>query len=122
MISDFRKREQPIIFYNTSPSVVDTFLGVNIEEFVVVNSNEELLSHLRSEFYLTISQCTVWKFQDFSVTEILREINSWRFGSFRPSRSARIRTTITICQDGTVWKSIFCEINTLATALVKTLI
>ena len=50
MISDFRKREQPIIFYNTSPSVVDTFLGVNIEEFVVVNSNEELLSHLRSEF------------------------------------------------------------------------
>ena len=54
MISDFRKREQPIIFYNTSPSVVDTFLGVNIEEFVVVNSNEELLSHLRSEFYFTV--------------------------------------------------------------------
>ena len=56
MIGDFRKRSQPIIFYNTSPSVVDTFLGVNIEEFVVVNSNEELLSHLRSEFYLKVSQ------------------------------------------------------------------
>ncbi len=46
MISDFRKRNQPIIFYNTSPSVVDTFLGVNIEEFVVVHSLEELYDHL----------------------------------------------------------------------------
>merc|ERR1712223_1270223 len=47
MITDFRRRNQPIIFYNTSPSVVDTFLGVNIEEFVVVHSLDELNEHLR---------------------------------------------------------------------------
>ena len=50
MISDFRRRNQPIIFYNTSPSVVDTFLGVNIEEFVVVHSLDELHEHLRGNF------------------------------------------------------------------------
>ena len=50
MITDFRKRNQPIIFYNTSPSVIDTFLGVNIEEFVVVHSLEELNEHLRGKF------------------------------------------------------------------------
>ena len=47
MITDFRRRNQPIIFYNTTPSVIDTFLGVNIEEFVVVHSLEELNEHLR---------------------------------------------------------------------------
>ena len=47
MITDFRRRNQPIIFYNTSPSVIDTFLGVNIEEFVVVHSLDELNEHLR---------------------------------------------------------------------------
>jgi len=47
MITDFRSRNQPIIFYNTSPSVIDTFLGVNIEEFVVVHSLDELNEHLR---------------------------------------------------------------------------
>jgi len=46
MITDFRRRNQPIIFYNTSPSVIDTFLGVNIEEFVVVHSLDELNEHL----------------------------------------------------------------------------
>ena len=75
MISDFRKREQPIIFYNTSPSVVDTFLGVNIEEFVVVNSNEELLSHLRSEFYFTVFHSVeISGFFCLSDSQILREI------------------------------------------------
>ena len=52
MISDFRSRNQPIVFFNTSASVVDTFLGVNIDEFVVVHSNEELLAHIRSKFFL----------------------------------------------------------------------
>lgn len=46
MISDFRGRGQPIIFYKTSASVADTFLGVNIEEFFVVHSYEEMLQHL----------------------------------------------------------------------------
>ena len=50
MISDFRSRSQPIIFFNTASSVVDTFLGVNIEEFVVVHSVEEMNNHLRSEY------------------------------------------------------------------------
>ena len=54
MISDFRSRNQPIVFFNTSASVVDTFLGVNIDEFVVVHSNEELLAHIRSKFYFFI--------------------------------------------------------------------
>ncbi len=49
MISDFRSRGQPIIFFNTASSVVDTFLGVNIEEFVVVHSVEEMTQHLRSK-------------------------------------------------------------------------
>jgi sodium-independent sulfate anion transporter 11 len=48
MISDFRSRNQPIVFFNTSASVVDTFLGVNIDEFVVVHSSEELLAHIRT--------------------------------------------------------------------------
>jgi sodium-independent sulfate anion transporter 11 len=47
MISDFKAREQPIIFYNTASSVVDTFLGVNMDEFVVVHSMEEMYEHLR---------------------------------------------------------------------------
>ena len=50
MITDFRRRNQPIIFYNTTPSVIDTFLGVNIEEFVVVHSLEELNEHLRGMY------------------------------------------------------------------------
>lgn len=46
MISDFRRRGQPIIFYNTCTSVADTFLGVNHEEFVIIYSEEELYQHI----------------------------------------------------------------------------
>ena len=52
MISDFRGRNQPIVFFNTTDSVVNTFLGVNIEQFVVVHSNEELLAHIRGKYSL----------------------------------------------------------------------
>ena len=52
MISDFRARNQPIVFFNTTDSVVNTFLGVNIEQFVVVHSNEELLAHIRGKYSL----------------------------------------------------------------------
>jgi hypothetical protein len=48
MISDFKARNQPIIFYNTHSSVLDTFLGANVEEFTVVHSLEELHNHLHS--------------------------------------------------------------------------
>lgn len=41
MISDFRARGQELIFYNTHESVLDTFVGANVE-FNVVHSLEEL--------------------------------------------------------------------------------
>ena len=50
MISDFKARNQPIIFYNTHSSVLDTFLGANVEEFTVVHSLEELHNHLHCKF------------------------------------------------------------------------
>ena len=68
MISDFRSRNQPIVFFNTSASVVDTFLGVNIDEFVVVHSNEELLAHIRSKFFLNF-------FMNIEVFELNRCLN-----------------------------------------------
>ena len=52
MISDFRARNQPIIFYNTHSSVLDTFLGANVEEFTVVHSLEELHNHLHCKTHL----------------------------------------------------------------------
>jgi len=48
MISDFKSRSQPIIFYNTHSSVLDTFLGVNVEDFTIVHSLEELHNHLHA--------------------------------------------------------------------------
>ena len=45
MISDFRARGQELIFYNTHESVLDTFVGANVE-FNVVHSLEELHSCL----------------------------------------------------------------------------
>ena len=50
MITDFKRRNQQIIFYNTSPSVIDTFWGVDMEEFVMVFSVEELNEHLRGMY------------------------------------------------------------------------
>ncbi len=47
MISDFKKRNQAIIFYNTAPDVQSTFEGVRIKDFHVVHSFEELLEHLQ---------------------------------------------------------------------------
>ena len=46
MITDFRNRNQPLIFYNPLASVLDTFVGANIEEFVVVHSLDDLNNHL----------------------------------------------------------------------------
>ena len=50
MITDFKSRNQPIIFYNTHSSVLDTFLGVHVEDFTVVHSLEELHNHLHGKF------------------------------------------------------------------------
>ena len=50
MITDFKRRNQQIIFYNTSPSVIDTFFVINLDEFVMVFSVEELNEHLRGMF------------------------------------------------------------------------
>lgn len=49
MISDFKSRSQPIIFYNTHSSVLDTFLGVNVEDFTIVHSLDELHSTLHGK-------------------------------------------------------------------------
>ena len=43
------------------------------------------LDHTEIWFVLTGDGLTVWKFQDFSVTQILREIN---FGEFKSAQSA----------------------------------
>ena len=50
MITDFKRRNQQIIFYNTSSSVIDTFLGVKMEEFVMVHSVEELNDYLKGTY------------------------------------------------------------------------
>ena len=50
MITDFKRRNQQIIFYNTSSSVIDTFSGVNMEEFVIVHSVEELNEYLKGTY------------------------------------------------------------------------
>ncbi len=61
MIADFRKRNQPIIFYNTTQSVMDTFLGVKIEEFVFAHSPEDLNELLQRHFDIlpALTQLTV---------------------------------------------------------------
>ena len=51
MISDFKSRNQPLIFYNTHSSVLDTFLGVNVEDFTIVHSLEELHQHLNGKLH-----------------------------------------------------------------------
>lgn len=48
MVEDFHSRSQNIIFYNTAPSVVDTFEGVEMPGLVVVQSFEELFDHLKA--------------------------------------------------------------------------
>ena len=50
-----------------------------------------LLTNLTSHPVITLQSlfCTVWNFQDFSVTYILREI---KFGNFRRSKSAILAT------------------------------
>ena len=49
MISDFKMRGQELIFYNTQESVLDTFVGANVE-FNVVHSIAELHECLNGEF------------------------------------------------------------------------
>ena len=61
MITDFKSRNQPIIFYNTHSSVLDTFLGVHVEDFTVVHSLEELHNHLHGKFTITFSKFDVNK-------------------------------------------------------------
>ena len=46
MISDFKSRNQTIIFYNPHASVLDTFQGVSVEDFTIVHSLDELHHHL----------------------------------------------------------------------------
>ena len=59
MITDFKSRNQLIIFYNTHSSVLDTFLGVHVEDFTVVHSLEELHNHLHGKFATTLSKFDV---------------------------------------------------------------
>ena len=66
MISDFKSRNQPIIFYNTHSSVLDTFLGVNVEDFTIVHSLEELHQHLHSRLHC-----------EFETTDSRRQLEIW---------------------------------------------
>ena len=68
MITDFKRRNQQIIFYNTSSSVIDTFSGVNMEEFVMVHSVEELNEYLKGTYsgqYILVLNSTMFIFQLF---------------------------------------------------------
>ena len=47
MVEDFHSRSQHFIFYNTAPSVVDTFEGVDMPGLIIVQSLEELFDHLK---------------------------------------------------------------------------
>ena len=49
MVGDFKSRNQPIIFYNTHTSVSDTFVGINVDDFTIVHSLEELYQNLHSK-------------------------------------------------------------------------
>ena len=60
MISDFKMRGQELIFYNTQESVLDTFVGANVE-FNVVHSIAELHECLNGEFVALPDSClTFW--------------------------------------------------------------
>lgn len=50
MVADFKRRKQPIIFYNASPGVLNTL--VIIEGLVVIRSAEELNNHLKGSCLL----------------------------------------------------------------------
>ena len=72
MITDFKSRNQPIIFYNTHSSVLDTFLGVHVEDFTVVHSLEELHNHLHGKFTTTLSKFDVNKIIYLLIGNILQ--------------------------------------------------
>jgi hypothetical protein len=44
MLSDFRRRNQPIVFYNPSPSFAQTLRGVSsaADDFVIVHNDQDL--------------------------------------------------------------------------------
>ena len=65
MITDFKARNQPLIFYNTHSSVLDTFVGANVEEFVVVHSLEELHTNLHGKLQLSPFMKCSWPIQPF---------------------------------------------------------
>ena len=52
-------------------------LALRTREGKKFHSEEKIPQWKKSSFSKMPSQCTVWKFQDFSVIQILREINLW---------------------------------------------
>ena len=46
MMSDFRRRNQSIVFYNPCISVAETLRGVSLEEFVVIYTEPELHQYI----------------------------------------------------------------------------
>nr|CAD7464385.1 unnamed protein product [Timema tahoe] len=55
LIEDFVKRNQPILFYNLKPSVVEVFQGVQPKEFKHCH-NEAELNELLKEYAKKLSQ------------------------------------------------------------------
>ena len=55
------------------------------EEIQVIGSTPKMICHVFESEEVQWPKSTVWKFQDFSVIHILREIN---FGEFRSSKNA----------------------------------
>jgi len=45
-MDDFKRRKQPLYFYNLRPSVIDVFKGAKMEEFVHFCDEDELDNYI----------------------------------------------------------------------------
>ena len=85
----FACSDRPTVIYSSTQKLV--FSNVNLREVkhmcpLNAEAYPDSLALATGEIFLNFSKCTVWKFQDFSVTQFLREIN------YREFRSSKIAT------------------------------
>ncbi|XP_065341247.1 sodium-independent sulfate anion transporter-like [Cloeon dipterum] len=52
LIDDFKRRSQPIYFYNLRPGVIEVFKGASLEEFIHFGDEDELDEYITKEYVL----------------------------------------------------------------------
>ncbi len=58
MMTDFRRRNQPIVFYKPRLSVAETLKGIGLDEFIVFYAEAELHQYIVSKnsyFYINLN-------------------------------------------------------------------